>query len=590
MRAVCEACTKPQPLDWQAGDFCVHCGLAVREDVRCHWCAKWTPKGKFCRKCGAAAVAPAHYGPARMLRHMGASVFEIPKLLGELDPELIETHQAIYGSHAAVMNRHVEEARWLGGFLYQKHWAAELEEELVPQLPWPDEQLEAYRGKPTQTGSDRARAKEISETTPFARVRDLAHLARIQMGDFSALRECTHLLRYSDEAMAAEAALQFSGWRALFTVCTDIKSYELLPLLEKSPAPAHAAPRRAALGADPAPAFGRTGDADTDFLVAILEKDVRAMEGELRSPDAKRRYVAAGRLIQWGEAGEAGPALLAAEPEDQLQLLRDAARYKKPLPALRDTFFTLLETNGDSRIRRAAAQAAAMEGRHEDALRVFEASRGDSGILQTLLLAKLPPATLYELGMRLVDTGTFRADQWGMDAAAKPGGMPLPFVEDAFGRGSSGTQVELLRFAERQIEAHGLERSSLERLVIRQCFATDSMERLAAAWASIHRIQMHRQVGWTVPCDLSLDNIAWCWNMPEVLGAIAALMECPEAVRQTFVRDDFSRFLRSAEDDFYVAAMGYPHECGRVIRAAPLADPYTYAAQFAEKLAKRLDL
>ena len=52
MRAVCEGCGAVQPHDWKAGDLCGACGQAVRRDVRCFWCAKWTPQGRFCRACG----------------------------------------------------------------------------------------------------------------------------------------------------------------------------------------------------------------------------------------------------------------------------------------------------------------------------------------------------------------------------------------------------------------------------------------------------------------------------------------------------------------------------------------------------------
>ena len=58
-------------------------------------------------------------------------------------------------------------------------------------------------------------------------------------------------------------------------------------------------------------------------------------------------------------------------------------------------------------------------------------------------------------------------------------------------------------------------------------------------------------------------------------------MANPEAVLQTFVRDDFDRFLRSVQPKCFSAAAVYPDECSRVINAAPLADPYIYAVRFA---------
>jgi hypothetical protein len=95
---------------------------------------------------------------------------------------------------------------------------------------------------------------------------------------------------------------------------------------------------------------------------------------------------------------------------------------------------------------------------------------------------------------------------------------------------------------------------------------------------------MHRTVGLHVPFDLTIQNVEWCWTMPEFLRQLAALFAFPEAVKQTFVRDDLDRFLRSADDDFYTAAAQHPNECQRIIEAAPLADPYTYALRFAAKL------
>jgi len=134
MRAICESCAKPQPPDWRAGDLCIHCGLTVRAESRCYWCAKWGPSGKFCRSCGAASIPDEQYGAARMLRQLGASVFEIPKLLAEFEPERVETYQAIYQQQHAVALAYVDDLRWLEEHLYQRHWSAELEEDLAKHI------------------------------------------------------------------------------------------------------------------------------------------------------------------------------------------------------------------------------------------------------------------------------------------------------------------------------------------------------------------------------------------------------------------------------------------------------------------------
>jgi hypothetical protein len=67
-RAICERCGVKQPGNWEAGDLCLACGAAVRHEVRCAWCAEWTPAGKFCRSCGCEVVSEILYGAARMLK------------------------------------------------------------------------------------------------------------------------------------------------------------------------------------------------------------------------------------------------------------------------------------------------------------------------------------------------------------------------------------------------------------------------------------------------------------------------------------------------------------------------------------------
>src|SRR5947209_6222914 len=144
MRAICEACARPQPGDWKAGDLCIHCGKAVRREARCFWCTKWTPSsGKYCRTCGAAVVDGRLFGAARMLKDAGVDRFGVPKMLTELEADQIDNYLQIYQRHAAVMNRHVGHIGFLQTFLREKTWSDVLEEELIGQLPWPEERLKA---------------------------------------------------------------------------------------------------------------------------------------------------------------------------------------------------------------------------------------------------------------------------------------------------------------------------------------------------------------------------------------------------------------------------------------------------------------
>ena len=448
------------------------------------------------------------------------------------------------------------------------------------QLPWPEEKFRELSGGAGSAGDVLA----LSTVSPVPRVRELALLVRIQQGDFRILRDAAPLVHHPDPAIAAEAALQLTGWRALYTTYTEINRHQLMDILRVSPLPQHAAPRLAALGADPPPAYSLTGDPDTDFLVHILERNISDLEAMLVSPDPKRRYAAASNLIRMMQAERIGPTILRADEDDQVQLLRDLVRCKRAYRELETVLFSIVESTTNARALQGAAQVIAMARDHAAGLRLLRMAEGHREIIQALLRSKPEPGTFMEIGRYLVETGHLSMDHWGWDQAAKPGAMPIEFVEEVYPHAADAIKIHLLRFAELQIEAHGAERSSLERHLIRQCFADAPVEMIGTAWACIHRIQMHRRVGLTVPCDLSMENVDWCWTMPEVLMAIARLMGNPEAVRQTFVRDDFDRFLRSAPPEFFQAAVAHPHECGEIIRNAPHADPYTYCVRFAAKL------
>jgi hypothetical protein len=137
MRAACEACGRPQPVDWRPGDLCVHCGQPVRREVRCFWCTRLVPAAKFCRRCGAAVIEAAQYGAARMLKDAGADRFTIPKMLVELDPDQIETFTRIYQQHAGIAAHHVDQFRFLESCLEQNGWSDELDERLAAEMPCP---------------------------------------------------------------------------------------------------------------------------------------------------------------------------------------------------------------------------------------------------------------------------------------------------------------------------------------------------------------------------------------------------------------------------------------------------------------------
>lgn len=584
MRTHCEACHRPQPREWQPGDLCIHCGGATREEMRCHWCVRWGPRAAFCRNCGSAAASRAEYGPARMLKQLGASVFEIPRLLRELPQEQIDTYASLYAVHAAALEAHLADAHWLGRRLYQSHWAERLEEEYTPQLPWPDDVLRRMsRAEPPVTANEIAEAQRMA-ASPIPLLAELALLVRLRLGDFTALRAAEPLLFSGDAEVAAEAALQLSGWRVLFAGQSELRRHELTTALQRSPLPQHAAPRLAVLGVTPEKSLTLTGDVDTDLLIHIHERHAGPLREALVSPDAQLRFTAAGQLLRLEDADGVEAVLATATAGEQLDLMNQALRQKRPRPAWNETLFAIVNGTTDARLRRTAARVLCLSAGPGEAMRLLRESAMDSGVVHALLQQPFEPELYREIGEALVRGGAFRTSQWGMDAAAKPEAMPADFVPEIYPHADDDTRRELLRFAEMQIEARAEPGTPLERFVIRQCFAAAPAAVVGAAWASMHRIQMHRRVGLRVPCEPSPENLAWCWTVPEWLEAIATLLEAPEAVRQTFVRDDFDRFLRGTGAEMLAAAAPYGDLRRRIATAVPIADPYLYAARFSAAL------
>ena len=213
-RALCEQCSKPQPREWTAGGLCAHCGGVVRREVRCAWCAvfsPWPPSAPtaFCRECGAQLVAPDRYGAARMLKDAGVDRLSLAKRLEELDPGQRETFASIYAKQAAVAAARVDECRFVESFLLDPVYSAYLEDELVSALPATREAIAGLEAgpQPPFEGADSLRA--IAESSPFRQTRALAQIARLIAGDVDddAISSALSSARYGYGPIALEAAL-----------------------------------------------------------------------------------------------------------------------------------------------------------------------------------------------------------------------------------------------------------------------------------------------------------------------------------------------------------------------------------------------
>jgi hypothetical protein len=539
MRASCEHCAKPQPADWRPGDLCIHCGHSVREEVRCYWCARWIPFGNFCRSCGAEAVSTEQYAPARVMKFYGADMFTIPKMLREMDPARIDTFRAIYGKHQAVLFRHVEDLRSMEPELFQKHWSSELEETLVPELPWPDEKLAAYSAP-----------QALGTQSPFPTTRCLADLVALRNGDFKLLNRTGGYL--SIQELREETALQLANWRVAGIGYLENLRYPVIEALrgfEKPHAPlvrlslVYLGDKEASIPEDAI----TSQDPEISFFAALLTDHKEMLASTLRaSRNPQQRLVTAKMLIRMKVAGLVRGYYRTADPEVQDTLIRQMTLAKTPVPELHDVLFETVEKNPGSRLARAAASALCMGCTHTEALRLAETRDWD--ILHQVALAKhLNPGTLGEIAEMLVREDRVVHGNFTWTNLSKYGRLPDDFVERVFETASTKAKRDLIYIAEKQLDGMP-ERprgTSMERVIINAAFGDYDAEVIGAAWAAMHRINYQREYASPSPFKYSQENIEQFWPMHEFERRLSRLQANAEAMKQTFVRDDLGHFLRS---------------------------------------------
>jgi hypothetical protein len=562
MRALCEGCGKPQPPGWKAGDLCSFCGKAVRHDVRCYWCAKWVPAAKFCRSCGAAVVEERLYGAARMLKDAGTDRFTIPKQLHDFDPDQIENFSRIYQRHSITVARHVEELRFLERFLRQKHWSSALEDQLIPQLPWNEQTLEAMSGPPHPPGDDVAAARVIQEKTPFESTRALAQLARLILQDWSVYKDAVSTFHSGDPAIKAEAALALTGWRvrSTFGYPRDL-SRLLYEELQKSPFKLEAGVRMGLMGhGDPGLLKEALAapDKDTAFSAALVLGEVDRLHAALKGDELEK--VAAGRkLIELGILKEVVQTVEKSPLEVQQELVSSLVDRKGPAPEAAQMLLEIVETTPDATLRERASRILCRQLQPGWALRIARAAKDDHHMYQSILQAPdLAPDAAQELGDFLIERGKFSMNQYGMSTVAENGRMPDTFVPTRFGRADGKTRKELLRFAETQLERRKDE--ALHRFVMGVVFGPHPAETRAAAWWVLHR--WYKQQGeyrGEGPFKLRKDVVAQFFgSVGAFLPKLAAVLRDHATLKEVGYYELIANALKTADDDMIAAIHAEP--------------------------------
>ncbi|HTL52221.1 MAG TPA: zinc ribbon domain-containing protein [Planctomycetota bacterium] len=575
MRAICDACSKPQPAAWRAGDLCVHCGAAVRVEVRCFWCAKWTPSSggaKFCRYCGGELVTPQQYGPARMLKEAGADRFTVPKMLRELDPAQIENFGRIYQRQAVVVARHVDELQFLERFLLQKCWSADLEEDLIPQLPWPEATFATLSaqprgpgprgGEPVPPNEDLAQVCAIAAATPFGITRDLAALARVRLDDWAAVNDAQQVYGHADDGspLKVEAALTLSRWKIGAAVGCLRGDREMLKTLQAAATqPEFAALQepltvgRAILGEKEVDGLAdalNSPDPESAFGAALMLQEPNRLRAALTRTPLER--AAAGRkLIQLGTFDGLPQALLAGPLEVQMELVDELRRTKDPHPVLADTLLKLYETTPEPRLRVRLAEVLCRNLNPAWAPRLCEKAGTERYIFQALYseAAALPPETVAGVARFMVEQGLFRMSQYGLPEAARRSAVPDTFVPAQFPGADAETRLELLRCAEEQLKERGDE--TLHRFVLNTVFGPYDGKTRTAAWWALSRWYAGVKYAWKGPFALTTaEIIRFFGSVGAFLPKLTAVLNDRDSMKEVGLFEFIADLLRSADDEF----------------------------------------
>lgn len=471
MRVSCDVCQQMQPPYWQPGDLCLNCGSAVRREHRCYWCTHLTPKGNFCRDCGATQVPDEQYGAGRWLKHLGADQFSIPERLKTLDPAQVEHFTRLYQRHAAVADRHVEDLALAESFARHRGWAYSLETSLLPLLPLPDAELVAFTLPPRQGGSHAEQLAEIRDASPYKTTRILAALARLRL--WQTRDELTRDDVAPDLAMllgsappegelGVEFALTLSHWR-LSTPPGGLSLQQLtaagLAVAAQGPFALEAVVNHAlfqVLRSTPQPvplAALASEDTDLAFAAALAAPAVEPLQAALRVP--ARQYAAALLLTRMQQDFHLLPILENLSDDEIGQILPYIRWQDRPRPDLRPFLYRLATGKPVQPLITYARELLLLDLRPGDALPLLRANPWPDFINKLLASPLLSPNEQVAVCRELVARGDFSTSRIsGLTSLIHRDVLPTDFVPATFSIQTDTSRQGLQALAAWQLSQH----------------------------------------------------------------------------------------------------------------------------------------
>src|SRR5690349_8826062 len=140
--------------------------------TRCPWCCA---RGQelVCDHCAAALIPAEQFGAARMLVHAGVDRLALPERVRALSRNQFVALSSQFDVHWSVVQRHLEQTRFLEKFLLLRHREA-LEDALLVRIPLPEDELRLYTDAPRLPEDNLAALDTIQNSSPLALNRTLA--------------------------------------------------------------------------------------------------------------------------------------------------------------------------------------------------------------------------------------------------------------------------------------------------------------------------------------------------------------------------------------------------------------------------------
>lgn len=494
-----------------------------------------------------------------MLKAAGVDQFTVAQRLETLDPEQFANLTRIYQGHAIVVARHVEQLEFLQRHLRHQHWVADLEDRLVPELPWSGTTLNSYQTSPTieligDSPSDTiATIARIRASTPFETTRALSSVALLRLDDFSAhseVREWFH--NSSNPTFRDESALALTSWRVNFAVGFDSDN-EIIDQLRASPFTVPAGVRLAALqrGTVALPPDASTSeDAETSLGAALITGDCDRLHAALLGDDLEQ-MAAATALIRLDFTDRIANVLRDGSDAVRARLIQELTMARKPFPGLENELVQIIETTTDESIRERAALVASSTITGDVALRIARAAHGEARIFQSLLQrSTFGPDDMARLIDFMIESGSFSGTQYGLSTVVENGRLGVSFVPTRFATAPEAIQAELLALAELQL-ARQPDDPTLRRFLVGVVAGPVSTDiRKGAAWV-VRRCLTRNDPRAGLGLQLRPHDLAHYFGSFEAaLPRLTMVIRDVEALEDSSFADVATDLFRSADDAF----------------------------------------